>query len=194
MAGVGAHFFLLVLVSCRDVLLLHRRGLTSLPAWFREGAQTGENIATALLGQTLSQSSPVRRAIATYLHSAGIETGYGYFAPNVPDGHRLVFELHLADGRIEQDLPGVYSPSAAMRLCGLLDRIAHERERALRERLVKVLAASSWREHPDAILIRAMCVSVMYPSADSFAGGAIPTNEFLFAYDFRIKEKPPRIE
>ena len=45
---------------------------------------------------------------------AGIETGYGYFAPNVPGGYRLVFELHYPDGRVEYELPSVSSAAAGL--------------------------------------------------------------------------------
>ena len=59
-------------------------------------------------------SNPVRQALATYLHIAGIETGYGYFAPNVPGSYKLVFELHYPDGRVEYELPSVSSAAAGV--------------------------------------------------------------------------------
>ena len=59
------------------------------------------------LGQDLAASNPAREALATYLHIAGIESGYGYFAPNVPGSYKLVFELHYPDGRVQYELPHV---------------------------------------------------------------------------------------
>jgi hypothetical protein len=51
----------------------------------------------------------VRNGITVYLHSAGIEAGYGFFAPNVPPNYKLVFELHYPDGRIDYEIPTVNS-------------------------------------------------------------------------------------
>ena len=65
----------------------------------------------------------MREALNTYVKLAGIETGYGYFAPNVPGGYRLVFELHYPDGRVEYELPSVRSAAAGLRIAGLLDSI-----------------------------------------------------------------------
>jgi hypothetical protein len=47
------------------------------------------------------------RAIATYINVTGIEVGYGYFAPNVPETHALVFELSFPDGHLEYESPFV---------------------------------------------------------------------------------------
>ena len=98
------------------------------------------------------------------MHLAGIETGYGYFAPNVPGGYKLVFELHYADGRVEYELPRVNSAAAGLRVAGLLDKIGRTRSDALREHLVKMLTSSIWREHPGLKTIRAVFGSVSLPS------------------------------
>ncbi len=83
------------------------------------------------------------------LQLAGIEAGYGYFAPNVPGSYRLVFELHYPNGRVGYELPSVSSAAAGLRIAGLLDNIGRTPYDALREILVKMLAQSVWREHPD---------------------------------------------
>jgi len=80
---------------------------------------------------------------------AGIETGYGYFAPNVPAGYRLVFELHYRGGRVEYELPSVSSAAAGLRIASLVDSIGRTPYDALREILVKTLAQAIWREHPN---------------------------------------------
>ena len=83
-AWFGLHFLLIISFSCRETLGLIARGLTIFPSSFKSFAQKAETVADAVLGQHLAASNAVRQALATYLHIAGIETGYSYFAPNVP--------------------------------------------------------------------------------------------------------------
>ena len=102
----------------------------------------------------------MRETLDTYVQLAGIETGYGYFAPNVPAGYRLVFELHYREGRVEYELPSVSSAAAGLRIASLLDSIGRTPYDALREILVKTLAQSVWREHPDLESLRAILGSI----------------------------------
>ncbi len=103
------HFVLIITISCRDIVWLVAHKLTILPSPFSAAAEKVEPIAAGALGDKLSASNPFRRALLTYLHIAGIDRGYGYFAPNVPAGYKLVFELHYPDGRVQYELPGVNS-------------------------------------------------------------------------------------
>jgi hypothetical protein len=141
------------------------------------------------LCQRLAASNPVRQTLATYLHIAGVETGYGYFAPNVPGSYKLVFELHYPDGRIEYELP-VNSTAAGLRVAGLLDKIGRTPYDALRELLVKMLAQSIWRQHPEVKTIRAVFGSIRLPSVNEFEHGKRESYDFLYAYDFSLREKP----
>ena len=93
-AWLTLHFLLIVSVSCRDTFRVVAEGPTILPVSFKNFSQKAEAALSAALGQKLPASNPVREALNTYVQLAGIETGYGYFAPNVPGGYRLVFELH----------------------------------------------------------------------------------------------------
>ena len=149
-------------------------------------------VVDAVLGQHLAASNPVRQALATYLHIAGIETGYGYFAPNVPGSYKLVLELHYHDGRVEYELPRVSSAAAGLRIAGLLDKIGRTRYDALRERLVKMLAQSIWREHPEVETIRAVFGSITLPNVSEFERGKRESYEFLYAYDFSLREEPAK--
>ena len=88
------HFLLILSFSCRDTFRVVAEGPTILPVSFKNFSQKAETALSAALGQKLPASNPVREALNTYVQLAGIETGYGYFAPNVPGGYRLVFELH----------------------------------------------------------------------------------------------------
>ncbi len=75
----------------------------------------GEQTAATVLGQRLDQSNWLRNGITVYLHCAGIEAGYGFFAPNVPANYKLVFELRYPDGRTEYNIPRVGSAATGLR-------------------------------------------------------------------------------
>jgi hypothetical protein len=135
-------FLLIVSFSCRDTLRVVAEGPTILPVSFENFSQKSETALFTGLGQKLLASNPVREALATYVQGAGIETGYGYFAPNVPGSYRLVFELHYADGRVEYELPSIRSGAGGLRIAGLLDTIGRTPNDALREILVKTQAQS----------------------------------------------------
>jgi hypothetical protein len=141
------HFFLLTAVCLAGTFWLVAEGSTILPSACNEYARKAELTATWCLGKEAGASNPIRRLIATYLHAAGIQAGYSFFAPNVPSHHRLTFELFHADGRVEYESPHVRDKAAALRLESLLDRLAEERYESVRELLVKMLAFSVWREH-----------------------------------------------
>ena len=125
------------------------QGATILPSACNEYARKAELGATWCLGKEAGPSNPLRRGIATYLHAAGIQAGYSFFAPNVPTKHRLTLELFYDDGRVEYESPHVRSKAAALRLDSLLDRLPEQRYEPVREVLVKMLAFSVWREHPN---------------------------------------------
>ena len=188
------HFLLIITISCRDIIWLVAHKLTILPAPFMAAAQKVEPIASGALDDKLSASNPLRRALLTYLHIAGIDRGYGYFAPNVPSGYKLVFELHYPDGRVEYELPGVNSAAAGLRVDSLLDEIGRTRSDPLREYIIKTLAASVWREHRGVKTVRAVFGSLNFPSAAEFEGGKRESYDFLYAYDFSRAEEPAKTE
>jgi len=183
------HFLLIITFSCRDTLGLVAQGPTIFPPSFKRFSQKAETAVSAALSQRLAASNPVRQALATYLHIAGIEAGYGYFAPNVPGSYTLVFELHYPDGHAEYELPRVSSAAAGLRVAGLLDKIGRTKYDALREILIKMLAQSVWREHPDVTMIRAVFGSISLPSVSEFERGKRESYEFLYAYDFSRTDK-----
>jgi hypothetical protein len=160
------------------------QGPTILPPYFKSLSQKAETAVSFALGQRLPGSNPIRQGLATYLHLAGIETGYSYFSPNVPGSYSLVFELHYPDGRVEYELPSVSGAAAALRLASLLDKIGRTPYDAFREHLVKMLAVSIWREHPEAKTVRAVFGSIGLPSVSEFEHGKGASYQFLYAYDF----------
>jgi hypothetical protein len=177
------HFVLLILVSSAETFALIGQGLTISPPkwnWFWEKAA---RMTEKPLGGELAASNPVRQSLQTYLHCAGIETGYGYFAPNVPDSCRLVFELHYADGRVEYELPQVASSAAGLRIVSLLERLVRPDFDPFRKLVVQRLAASVWSEHPGVLMVRAVISSIRLPDISDYEKGGRESYEVLYAYE-----------
>ncbi len=187
MACLGAHLFLIVAVGLRDTFSIFAVAPTVFPATANDFWQRGEQTAVALLGQRLDHSNWLRNGIAVYLHSAGIEAGYGFFAPNVPANYKLVFELHYPDGRSEYEIPRVSSAATGLRFAGLLDQLAEVSYPPLRETMMKIVAYSVWQEHPDANIIRAYFGSARLPTPTEFERGDKGSYELLFTYDFTFR-------
>jgi len=188
-AWFGTHFFLLTAVCLAGIFWLIAQGSTILPSTSDEYARKAELVATWCLGKEARASNPLRRGIATYLHAAGIQAGYSFFAPNVPNHHRLTFELFYDDGRVEYESPHVRSKAAALRLDSLLDRLPEERYESVREALVKMLAFSVWREHPDVKKLRATFGSVNPPGITEFEQGKTETFQPMFSFDFSLRDE-----
>ena len=189
MAWFVLHFLLIISFSLRDTLWLIGHGPTIFPSSFRSCSQKAEGVVSALLGQSLAASNPVRQLLATYLHTAGIETGYSYFAPNVPGNYKLVFELHYPDGHAEYELPRVSSAAAGLRVAGLLDRMGGPTYDPLRETMVKMLTYSVWQKHPAATTISAVFGIITLPTIAEFERGQKESYEFLYSYDFSRTDK-----
>ena len=123
LAGFLLHFFLLLTVSCQQTFWLLANGYTSLPSSLENYWRKAEAVTGLALGQGFGLVNPLRQTESSYIQSAGIEGGYGFFAPGVPNSYKLVFELHYDDGRVEYDLPHVKDVATGLRLSSLLDQI-----------------------------------------------------------------------
>jgi hypothetical protein len=185
----GIHFFLIAAVCFAGVFSLIAEGSTMLPSALDRYARKAELAAAWVLGKQAAATSPVRRGIATYLHLAGIQAGYTFFAPNIPGYHRLTFELYYEDGRVEYESPHVAGKAAALRLESLLDRLADQRYEPIREVVVKMLALSVWRERADVKKIRAVFGSVNPPSLSDFERGTGESFQPMFSYDFSLRDE-----
>jgi hypothetical protein len=141
-AWFGIHFFLITAVCFAGLFSLVAEGATILPSALNNHARKAELIAAFVLGKEAAASSAVRESIATYLHAAGIQAGYSFFAPNIPGYHKLTLELYYEDGRVEYESPRMSGKAASLRLDSLLDRLADNRYEPLREVVVKMLALS----------------------------------------------------
>jgi len=158
-----------------------------LPSVLDKYARKAELIAAFVLGKEAAASSPVRQGIATYLYAAGSQSGYTFFAPNVPGYYRLSLELDYEDGRVEYESPRVSGKAAALRLDSLLNRLADDRYEPIREVVVKMLVFSVWREHPGVKKIRATFGSVTPSSISDFGQGKRESFQPLFSYDFSLR-------
>jgi hypothetical protein len=183
------HFFIITAVCFAGVFSLIAAGSTVLPSALDNYARKAELIATFFLGKEATAYSPVRRGIATYLHAAGIEAGYTFFAPNIPGYHKLTLELYYADGRVEYESPHMSGKAAGLRLDSLLDRLADNRYEPIREVVVKMLALSVWQERPEVKKIRATFRAVTPPGISDFEQGKGETLQPMFSYDFSLREE-----
>ncbi|MFL6582971.1 MAG: hypothetical protein ACJ8KU_00475 [Chthoniobacterales bacterium] len=167
----------------RDTTALVAQGYTSLPQQAETPARTAQEALQTSLGEALPRLNPFRQVVAVYLHLAGITTGYGFFAPNVPDNYKLVFELQYPDGHVEYDLPQASSRSGGLRIATLLDNLGQTRYDPLRELIVKAMTYSVWLQHPGVSHVRAVFGFTMLPTPRQFKAGVRESYEFLYAYD-----------
>ena len=188
----GIHFFLIAAVCFAGLFSLVAEHATILPSALDASARKAERLAAWLLGKHATASNPVRRSIATYLHAGGIQSGYTFFAPNIPGYHKLIFELNYQDGRVEYESPHISGKAAALRLDSLLTRLGDNRYEPLREVVLKMLALSIWRERPDVKKIRATFGSVSPPSISDFEHGKGESFQPMFSYDFSLRDENRR--
>jgi hypothetical protein len=189
-AAVALHFILIVAVCCRDTFTVIAQSSTLLPHRFESASHDMKQSVETVLGQTLTKTNPVRQIIGTYLHAAGIEAGYGFFAPNIPGTNEITFELHYGDGHVEHRMLTVHESAAALRFVSLLDIIVRAEDESVREGLIKYLAYAVWRDHRDVASIRAILGRIDFPPPDEFAGGEREANRALHVYDFTFEVKP----
>jgi hypothetical protein len=190
LAGAIFHLLLVLTVSGRATFFILSKGHTIFPSNLDGSWREAESVTTAVLGQDLPKSNPLRQGLSAYLNAAGIEAGYGFFAPHVPGTHKLVFELHYHDGRIEYETPRVKTGSAGLHLVSLLDFIGQVEDDVVREGMIKFLVYAAWREHRDVSMIRAIFGTVDFPGANEFERGRRESYQVLYAYDVILEPKP----
>lgn len=191
-AWFGIHFFLIAAVCFAGLFSLVAERATILPSALDTYARKAELLAAWTLGKHSPASSAVRQSIATYLHAAGIQSGYTFFAPNIPGYHKLIFELSYRDGHVENESPHFSGRAAALRLDSLLARLGDNRYEPVREVVLKMLALSIWRERPDVKKIRATFGLVSPPSISDFERGKGESFQPIFSYDFSLRDEEKR--
>jgi hypothetical protein len=186
-----AHLLLILTVCLRDTFATFALATTIFPTALKPFWNRADAAASFVLGEDLQLRNPARNVATFYLNAAGIEAGYGFFAPNVPSNYKLVFELHYADNRTEYELPSVADAATAFRLESLLDRVADVGYEPMRQIMFQMLTYPVWQRHPDAISVRAVLGYVIWPSAEQFQRGEKETLEPVYAYDFDLRPSVP---
>jgi hypothetical protein len=190
LAGVIFHLLLVLTISCRDTFVALSKGQTIFPNDLDSSWRKAADVTTAVIGEDLSKSNPLRQGLSAYLNAAGMEAGYGFFAPHVPGTYKLVFELHYHNGRVDYETPNVKTGSARLHLVSLLDFIGQVEDGVVREGMIKFLVYAAWREHRDVSMIRAVFGTVDFPTAREFESGKKESYHVLYAYDVTFEPKP----
>ncbi|CAN5274407.1 hypothetical protein BH20VER2_BH20VER2_12240 [soil metagenome] len=168
---------LLLSVSLRDTLWLLANSRTILPTW--------------QLQFTPRLPEPLRKLALVYAHCAGIERGYGFFAPNVPAGYDLAFEIEFPDGSVEHVAPEFQSREERVRWASGMDYLGRTDSEFVREVLLKLLAHSMRQHHPGAEKMRVTLSQVRTPTIAEFQAGRRPVQQALYTYHFRFIDTPP---
>src|SRR5882724_573047 len=92
-AALAMHLLLVLAVSCWDIVDLAARGRTLVPAPIASGARDFAHIMESMSPRQLHRSNLVRQTVIGYVHAAGIESPYSYFAPNVPPTLQVVLQM-----------------------------------------------------------------------------------------------------
>ena len=174
----------ILLVACHDSFSIFSSSSTVFPKALDPFWSKAAAVADIPLGHNLPANNPLREVLWAYLNTTGIEAGYSYFAPNVPDNYKMVFELHYLDGHTEFELPEVTGRATGLRLATLLDVMAETQYEPLRSMMVKMVAYAVWQKHSDATKIRAVLGYVDLPTLAEFQRGQKESYHFLFGYDF----------
>ncbi len=172
------------MICCREAFWVIAHTSTIVPNYLVRLVDEAEPVVAAAVGQRMNYSNPIRRGLFTYFHFAGIDHGYGYFAPNIPGSYKLVFELRYAGGRTEYELPCLKSYQGDLTLSTLLDTVGRSESERLRAYLIRGLVRSIWQKHPDANSIRAILGVSTLPTMEQFRNGQRASYQFLHAYDF----------
>ena len=184
------HLVLIVIVSLRDMFGIFAEAPTIFPPALNSFWGAATESASSALGGDLNLNNPVRNLVTVYLNAAGIEAGYGFFAPNVPSNYRLIFEVRHPDDRVEYEPPEIGDAATAFRLESLLDRIADVSYEPMRRVMFQMMTRPVWQKNPDAISIRVVLGYTIWPSPDQFEQGERETFEPVFAYDFDLRPSP----
>jgi hypothetical protein len=183
------HLSLVLFVAARDTFDTFAKSETVFPASWNDVFRSLAARGFALIAGNVATPTKAQNAVQLYLNLAGIEAGYGFFAPNIPSNFKVVFELHHSDGRIDYDVPSVSSLAAGLRLGGLLDFLADTDSEELRAFMLKTLTEAAWREHPDVTSIDTFLGIGVLPSPDEFRRGVREEYKIMARYSFVFRKR-----
>lgn len=189
--GLLVHLLLVALICGHETIWLIEKNLTVANEATRQFCKKIDVVPTTLLALDVPSSNPFRRSSMTYANLTGIEVGYGYFAPNVPVTHALVFELHYPDGHFEYEPPLIGSHEGELRLASLIEQVGRTDYDDWRNELIKRLARSAWQRHSAAKSVRAFFGSVNPPELAEYRSGK-RERRFTCQYVYDFEQKAPR--
>lgn len=177
------HFIFIGAVSCWDILDLVATGKTMLPPAIAAPANQLSGAMQFISPRQLPRLNPIRQTIIGYAHMAGVESPYTFFAPNVPESLRVIFEIQFPDNRVVYDVPHVESHTEGLRLSALVDQAAAQ-PGLWRDVVLQMLAASAADMNPDAIRIRVVVAALKFPAPGDYLTGADLSYRYVCSYDF----------
>jgi hypothetical protein len=185
--GFVFHFLIILLACSRDFLVSVATDSTLVPTAWRDSMGEAGALVSRVFGEERSKGErrALRESTILYAHLAGIEYGYGFFAPNVPESHKLVFELRYRDGRVQRKLPSVGTAGFGLRLTCLYDNLASTSYEPLRVLILKMLVAPVLREGEEPVQVRAVFGNVEIPTLAQYKQGRRVAYQPLFVYNFR---------
>jgi hypothetical protein len=173
------HIAVVIAICAGETARLIRSGLTVVPITRVRAASSLELPARSTAARWLVR---LRR---TYLHAAGVESGYGFFAPNIPPFYRLSVTVGDEHGTLQQ---GILSPTRGekdLRLASFLDSLGRRAGGDVRNVMFTLLGEALFAEHPRAASIRVQVDKVTRPDIRRFRRGEKETTELAYAYEFR---------
>lgn len=185
------HLSFVLLTALRSLCWALQQSPTFLPPSTNSLLKAGEGFLDRLTGETLEQGNPFHDLSLTYLHASGIETGYGFFAPNVPDNYKVVFELTYNDGQKQIVLPEVANAAMGLRLVNFLDNLSQYRDPGLHQLFAQVLAAATLRQHPGAISVRVVFGRAYLPNRETGYARRGESYEASTVYEFGFGSAQP---
>lgn len=186
LACLLAHLTLIVAVCAHDTFWLLTRGVASVPNVSGSFWEKWDKVPRSILAADSHPRNLWNRAVATYTNYAGIEVGYGYFAPNIPAASALVFEFHYPDGTVEYETPNLEGAAGQFRVSTLVGQIGQTDYERWRIALIKLLSGSAWRRHPEAMSLRVFFGRIDPPTiAEYRAGKRERTFTCLSVYEIR---------
>ena len=176
-------------MSLRDTCAIFSTAQTLFPNSLKTAWKSGETWTESLLGDG---GQFYGGSVLTYLHAAGIESGYGFFAPNVPDNYKMIFDFEFPDGHHESDMPVVGSDAAGLRLAGFMDQLADTTDASLQEAMVRVVSASAVAKYQGATKARVVVGAARLPTPLQYRNGERESYDPILVFDFAYPERDDR--
>jgi hypothetical protein len=123
------------------------------------------------------------RATRPYAHIAGIESGYGFFAPNVPPAYRLAIVIERPQGVMSEKVLSSENIEINLRLTTLVDYIARTQLEPVRQLLIQRLTFPLSSD-AGALKVYIVVSRLQSPSLQEYVAGARGTWMTQYEYEW----------